>query len=316
MIVSNRTFLEAMFVDAAPGTHTVVCSFRGDPYGGERSKWAGRPWAPGQRLPSWFDDGNTYTTISTFEADPETGERRRRKCSFHSLMAVMVDDIGTKVEARRLLLQPSALIETSPSNYQGYLFLKQDVDTRDRELCELLISRMVATGLTSSGADPGMKGVTRYGRLPIGVNAKAKYVVRLAKPFDVRCTHFDPLRRYSVREIADAWRLDLSRPTFDRPSVPVSDEQIARAQESFAALIELLSMLGMYLGKSRGGPWHDIVCPWVEEHTDHAVSGTAIAEPADANAFAGGFRCHHSHGDDLHMAHVKRFVRELEVVAR
>lgn len=338
MKIENLTFLEAMFADAAPGTHTIVCSFEGDPYAGERFKWAGRPWAPGRTLERmartgetdretgeirWrefpFDSGNTYVTVSSFDPDPESGKRRRRKESFSALHAVMVDDIGTKVDRARLLLQPSALIETSPANFQAYLFLRQDNDTRDRELCELLIDRMIGSGLTATGADPGMKGVTRYGRLPVGVNAKQKYVAKLGKPFAVRCEHFDPLRRYSIREIAQAWRLDLTKPAPIRPHVELTAEQIERAQQSFDALIEVFSALGMYLGKSRSGPWHDIVCPWVHEHTDRSQSGTALAEPTEANNFAGGFRCHHSHGELLHMRDVRRFMRclreQLQVTA-
>src|ERR1022692_3756096 len=116
-LASNSVFLEATFADAMPGTHTIVCSLRGDPYKADRGGWAGRPWAPGQKLPQWFDRGNTYLTVSAFEPDPQTGEIRRRKALFDSLHAVMIDDIGTKVHQGKLLLAPSAIIETSPRNF-------------------------------------------------------------------------------------------------------------------------------------------------------------------------------------------------------
>jgi hypothetical protein len=207
--VSNSVFLESLFAEAMPGTYTIVCSFRGDPYKADRSAWAGRPWSPAQNLPTWFDAGNTYLTVSTFDPDEATGECRRRKAQFNGFHAAMIDDLGTKVPHGKLLLPPSAIIETSPDNFQAYLFVAQDRDASDRPKCERLIERMVAAGLTADGKDPGMKGVTRYGRLPVGINAKAKYVAQLGRPFQTRCTEFEPQRRYTVAQIAAAWRLDL-----------------------------------------------------------------------------------------------------------
>src|SRR5271163_4562764 len=114
--ITNERFLESLFVDAAPGTYTIVASFPGDPYKSGRSAWFGRPWMPGQRLPHGFAHGNAYLTVSSFIPDPETGECRRRKDQFHSQLAVMVDDVGTKVHRDKVLLPASAVIETSPGN--------------------------------------------------------------------------------------------------------------------------------------------------------------------------------------------------------
>lgn len=303
--ITNETFLEAMFEDAAPGTHTVVCSFSGDPLSEDRFKWAGRPWRPGERLPRGFAlERNTYLTVSSFEPDPATGERRRRKACFHAMHAVMVDDLGTKVANAMLRLPPSALLETSPDNYQAFLFLVQDEAARNRALCARLIDRMIAGGLTADGADPGMRGVTRYGRLPEGVNAKAKYVERLGRPFPVCCVEFDPSRRYRVAEIAAAWRLDLSAPPARTPR-PVPPEYLAGAPVRFAALLALLEALGLYKGRGAGA-WHEITCPWLAEHSDRADSGTAIAEPSEANAWRGGFHCHHGHCEGRHLRDLAR----------
>jgi hypothetical protein len=310
--ISNTAFLEALFADALPGTYTVVCSFAGDPYKVDRPEWAGRPWSPGQRLAPRFDGGNTYTTVSMFEPDPQSGEMRRRKALFTALHAVMIDDIGTKVGRAKLLLAPSAMIETSPQNFQAYLFVRQDEHARDRGMCERLIERMVAAGLTADGKDPGMKGVTRYGRLPVGVNGKAKYVQALGRPFQTRCTTFEPQRRYSITEIADAWRLDLTAPKPAYTNVVSITPALARkAGEQFGALLETLQLMQMYRGKIGAGPWHAITCPWIDSHTDRAETGSAIAEPSADNNFAGGYRCFHGHCDQRSMRDVRRWLREL-----
>jgi hypothetical protein len=313
--VTNEVFLETMFEDAAPGTYTIVASFCGDPYKAGRGAWAGRSWAPGERLPRGFGSGNAYVTLSSFEPDPMTGEQRRRKSQFRAEHAVMIDDIGTKVRHEKLLLPPSSLIETSPGNLQAYLFVVQDEAAMNRDVCERLIKAMIASGLTADGSDPGMNGVTRYGRLPAGINSKAKYVAKLGRPFDVRCLEFEPARRYTIAEIAAAWRLDLTaKPdAFSGRSsaAPISADQVARAEQQFLALIELFEQLGMYRGRIGRGPWHGVTCPWIDSHTDRADSGAAISDPSSENNYAGGFRCHHGHCGAWHMSDVRRWVRRL-----
>jgi hypothetical protein len=305
----NRTFLEAMFCDALPGTHTVVCSFVGDPYKVKRGAWYGRPWAPGDALPWGFDWGNTYLTVSTFEPDPDTGECRRRKALFVALHAVMVDDVGygmgSKVDRAKLALAPSALIETSPANYQAYYFLQQDTETRDRSLCERTVDAMVAAGLTKDGSDPGMKGVTRYGRLPVGVNGKAKYVKALGKPFPVRLEAFEPDRRYTLAAIREAWKLELApKQRFETRAADLANvdpQLIEAATKGFDALLKLFKEAGKYLSpEGHAGPWHQVTCPWIDSHTDRADTGAAIAAPGPDNYYVGGFKCWHGHcnGED------------------
>jgi hypothetical protein len=166
---------------------------------------------------------------------------------------------------------------------------------------------MVAAGLTADGKDPGMKGVTRYGRLPAGINGKAKYVARLSRPFQVRCALFDPMRRYSIAQIAAAWRLELSAP---KPAytnvISITPALLKRASERFSALIDTFQMMGMYHGQR--GQWHDITCPWIHEHTDRADSGSAIVEPSADNNYAGGFQCHHGHCEHRTMRDIRRWL--------
>jgi hypothetical protein len=314
--VKNEVFLEAMFEDTQPGTHTIVCSFPGNPYTVDRPSWAGRSWMPRMKLPGRFERENSYLTVSAFEPDAESGGRYRRKANFAALFGVMVDDIGTKVQATKLMLPPSALIETSPKNYQAYYFIVQDATARDRPVCERLIERMIAAGLTADGADPGMRGVTRYGRLPGGVNAKPKYIAQLGRPFAVRCETFEPMRRYAIAEIAAAWRLDLSPPAAQRINVvSITPALLERAGFRFEAMLEVFRMMKMYLG--RRGTWHDVVCPWIHTHTDRCTSGTALAEPSADNNYAAGFVCHHGHcnGSDQKprktMSHVRAWLRQL-----
>lgn len=313
--VSNREFLEAVFAGAFPNTYTIIASFEGDPYKVGREAWAGEPWVSGQQLKAFgydWNSGNTYLTVSLFKPDPQTGACRRRKELFDSLRAVMIDDVNTKVDRRKALLQPSAIIETSPRNFQYFLFIKQDKDSRDRSKCEQLIDAMIRAGLTADNSDPGMRAVTRYGRLPVGVNTKAKYVQALGHPFEVRCKLFCPERRYSIKQIAAAFKLDLRQSAASRQrkasATPLTRAQTAGMEKQFAALVEALQVLGLYKRRTGKGPWHEITCPWVYRHTSEVDSGTAISEPTAENQFRGGFRCHHGHCADARIHHVRNFL--------
>lgn len=297
MSVTATRFLTEMFGEIAPGHHAVICAFECDPYEAGPREWCGMGWWPGRKIPRHFGRQNAYLTVSSFRPADDRIPHRRRKELFVALHGVMIDDIGnaanSKVSPDRANRLPlSALIETSPGNHQGWLFIQQDSDSRDLARAQRLIERMIAAGLTADGADPGMKGVTRYGRLPIGVNNKAKYVAALGAPFPVRCCGFNPERRYTIRAIAEAFGLDMT-PEPVQQRRPSTEAEVAQSFQQFAALIELLKAEGMYRGQR--GPWHEITCPWEEHHTSLTATGTALAEPSEANNWAGGFRCHHGH---------------------
>lgn len=295
--ITNKVFLEAAFAEMLPGTHTIICGFQGDPNTKNREQsrrnWCGRPWRCGDPVPRWFDDSNAYFTVSEFEPDPQTGELRRRKSEFVRKHVVMFDDIGTKVAAEKILLRPSALLETSPGNYQASYFLTDDTDSRERATCERLVNRLIAAGLAINSKDPGMTGVTRYARLPVGTNQKQVYIERLGHPFKTRLTQFEPERRYSIREIAAAYALDLTPERPRAPVVPISAALAKSATDRFEALLEVFRLQGMYQGQH--GAWHEVTCPWIESHSERADTGAALSEPSETNGWAGGFVCHHGH---------------------
>ena len=320
--ITNGEFLEAMFADLPDGAAAMVCGFAGDPKPAEpteddRKRWFALPWMFGQPVPWRCKSGsNNYCAVSSFHPlrDGEhAGEYRRRKEAFARLHAVMLDDLGdgpgAKVSMRHADKLPvSALVETSPRNYQAWLFLEADADTDDRDLAERLIDRMIADGLAAN-TDPGMSGVTRYGRLPVGVNGKAKYL-QDGKPFPVRLARWNPEFRYTVREVAQAFGLNLTATRNTPAAVPRPDDaELARRCDGFAALLELVAHAGLYqaaLGEGR----HAITCPWFQEHTGQDKSGTALIEPSAANKWRGVFRCHHGHGEKLYIGDVLEYLRD------
>lgn len=317
--ITNVEFLEAMFADLPDDAAAMVCGFAGDPKpakpnADERKRWFARPWSFGEPLRRCGPASNNYCAVSSFYPDPELGEYRRRKANFARLHAVMLDDLGDGPGAKLPMrhadrLPVSALVETSPRNFQAWLFLEPSPDTDSRELAERLIDRMIAEGLAAD-TDPGMSGVTRYGRLPVGVNGKAKYLDQ-GRPFNVRQARWCPDHRYTVAEVAQAFGLDLTAPPrTQRPAPTLAGADASRLNGGFAALLELLTRAGLYqaaLGEGR----HAITCPWAHQHTAGDTSGTAIIEPSEQNRWRGVFRCHHGHGKALYIEDVLRFLREL-----
>ena len=311
--VSNLEFLEDLFADIPDDAAATLCGFTGDPNdetGDRRWKWSALPWYHGKALPGNVGPNvNGYVAVSSF-ARNEAGEYRRRKDQFRRLHAVMIDDVGTKVAASRLCLPPSARIETSPGNFQDYLFVAPTPAADDAAIAARLLEQLVAQGLTTDGKDPGMKGVTRVGRLPVGVNGKSKYVRALGAPFRTRTVEWSPDRRYTVEQIAAAYALDLTPPK-PRIHKPLPAGAVKTRLTQFDALMRILADAGLYLS-SRASGWHDIVCPWAGEHTDGSITGSAIHEPADTNGWAGGFKCHHGHCERRSIRNVYDFAREFQ----
>jgi hypothetical protein len=315
--ISNQQFLNAMFQDIPKDAAAITCRFEGDPNddeGDRKYKWVGRAWRPGKGTFHLRGGTNNYLVISSFLPDPESGKFRRRKAQFAQMHGLMVDDIGTKVKKSRLRLPLSAIVETSPGNFQGWYFLSKSAGSCNFATADATLAAMVANGLTADGSDPGMKGVTRYGRLPVGINAKAKYVKQLGQPFACRVTAWNPERRYSIEEIAKAYHLDITAATRSGTYMRTAPMKLPRGEalrraNDFEALLKTLSDAGLYV--SSRGPWHEIICPWLDEHTDQKANGTALYVPATGNAWLGGFKCHHGHCERRTVGDVYKFIHVL-----
>jgi hypothetical protein len=288
--VSNRDFLAQAFHHCGPDEAPWVTGFPGDPGSVEPARWAGRSALP---LPSFIrDDHNNYVVVSVFRARPD-GRVRRRKDQFAAMSVIMVDDV-----------------ETSPGNFQAWYFLTEP--ERDRPRAEALIKGMIASGLTADGADPGMNGVTRYGRLPVGINGKSKYHDAHGKPFVQRVAHWNPATRYRLDDIAQAYGVDMSAPVLKaRRRGAASNSQI-RTQGANDGFVQILASADLYVAELNGIEGaHLIVCPWVHEHTDQDTTGTVYFEPSEENFMRGGFKCHHGHCQGRTIADLNHFVVRL-----
>lgn len=303
--LSNNEFLAYAFSSLRTDEKFWVTGFPGDPYSVEHWCWGGVGAPPG--LPNCIQPAhNNYVAISSFKRG-EDGLFHRRKANFSRLHMVMVDDVGTKVPFDRLALSPSARVETSPGNFQDWYFLTEPVE--DAVMADRLIKGMIESGLTADASDPGMRGVTRYGRLPVGINGKVKYVEKLGHPFEQTVTVWEPLTRYSVDEIAKAYDVDLTVRVHRRPVVMSQSHHDASEMDGF---IHILGQAGLYIDTlvgMTGG--HRIICPWYYLHTDEDTSGTVYFSPGEENNWKGGFKCHHGHCQSRSIVDLAYFVGRL-----
>jgi hypothetical protein len=283
--ISNKEFIEGIFHDLPDNAKVLGCAFDAPPDQSGHGVWFTRELTDKVLLrTAAFIRGqhNTFYTVSSFYPDAE-GKFRRRKVQVAATHVLTLDDIGSgpsaKIPWSEIKLPPSFIIETSPDNAQvGYIF---STSLTDGDLFNRLVNAMIFQGLHAE-ADPGMVGLTRLVRLPVGLNNKTKY----DPPHSHVCWHWEPELQYVVDDIVQAYDLVLDPPKPKqqfRPGVKLTADD--------DPWLQVLSDLGLILtGEVRsGGDFQmvDILCPFHEEHPDRMYEGTIYVVGTH------GFKCQH-----------------------
>jgi len=270
----------------------MCCQFRGDPNSDIYGKWRARV----VKDTSLIDEkANVYLCVSAMKKN-DRGEFRRRKENFVGGLVLMIDDIGDGKGSKFDLsildsLQPTALIETSPRNFQATYFF--DSLITDMELFDALIRSFIERKFL--GSDTGQAGVNRVFRPPIGINGKPKYI-KDGKAWHVNLSNWEPALRYSVEEIAEAFNLTLTKANRLAKDPAILKGNKAGRIHAFISVRSSLRSAGMIKREEADySGWIQIECPWTDSHSDRADTGAAIRVPAPENEWYGGFRCHHGH---------------------
>jgi hypothetical protein len=292
-MTTNQQFLEAIFGGEYGQVH-VTC-FYDDPNNipKHRSRicWIGDRYKNSVIL----DGTNQYFTISLFK-DDEEGKPRRRKVDFIATHCIVLDDVKEKLslEQAKKLPKPTWILETSKGSEQwGYILERP---CKDRGRVENLLDGLVANGLAPNGKDPGMKGVTRYVRLPEGINNKSNKLID-GEPYDCTMVEWHPERKCTLSDLAKPFYVNLDKQRreskIEGASI-VADHPLLQHPEALTIKTQLSP--GRY----------EVQCPWMEEHTGGVDNGAAIFTNGDGSL---GFKCHHGHceertGKDL-MGHME-----------
>lgn len=297
-------FLAALAEGLPEDERMILCGFPGAPDMVGAGAWRPRPWAPGRDVPL-EDNSNAYVTVSSFLRSGD-GSFRRRSESFAAGRALMVDDVGTKVPIGVVSGVPAtAIVETSPGNFQHWYFLRRAEE--DQARFDALIRAFISGKLL--GADPGMAGVTRVGRVPGYRNNKPQHCGEDRRGFRVRLVALDAERRWSIDDLVEAFELKLNGRR--EPREKLVTEAALERNRAFTPVYRFLADAGQL---KRAGPdpsgWTEMSCPWRDAHSGGADTGAAIREPAAENDYYGAFRCHHGHCADRGWAELTEWVGE------
>ena len=295
LAVSNEHFLGAIFGAELPNVH-VTC-FREDPLN-IPSESRARAWGGGLYSELCLEiDTNQYFTISVFARDGE-GRARRKKSLLRSTYCFVLDDVGEKLPLEQVakLPCPSWILVTSEGSEQwGYIL---DRPCSEAAMIDNLNDGLIGSDLVPSGKDPGQRGVTRYVRLPEGVNTKRSKMVNGA-PFRCYLKSWKPLARTSLEQLAGPFDIDLTAP---------------RVRSHPGSLIEdkdhpLFALTALSLKKAREKGVFDVTCPWVVEHTGQADDGAAVFL---LEGGALGFKCHHGSCESRNGSSLMQWIYDID----
>lgn len=271
---TNEEFLQAVFRDDAPNVHVTDFSYDPSAIPSDRhlAAWAGDRF----NQYNFGKKTNQYFTISIFKSD-ETGKARRRKALFRHTSVIVLDDVKEKLPLEQVqrLPTPSYILETSKGSEQwGYILTEP---CSNRNMVENLLDGLIDHGLAPNGKDPGMKGVTRYVRLPEGWNLK-----KSKGEFKCHMMQWTPFYRYDIHELAKPFNVDLYRER--------RESRVDGAAEIDHPVKDLV-----HIKEVRSAGRFDITCPWLSEHTKQEDSGSAVFTNGDGSI---GFKCHHGSCQD------------------
>lgn len=235
---------------------------------------------------------NQYYCVSQFELFE--GRQVRRKAQFKAMYIVVADDVREKlpIELVEKLPTPTYKLLTSQNSEQWGWVLTEPIS--DRSIAENLLDGLVKRGLAPDGKDPGMKGVTRYVRLPDGYNSKSNRLIN-GNPFECEMVEFNYLQAVDYQDIASPFDIDVHAVRRDSRVVGATSIKDHPIFEHLTITSEV----------SPGRV--NITCPWVNEHTNERNDGSAVFTNEDGSI---GFKCHHGHCEDRTARHVMDKIEE------
>jgi hypothetical protein len=229
----------------------------------------GRVYVP-ERPSRWReDDGAWYGNTGSFIEERLERRWSASRDNIEHVLVMMLDDIGTKVEAPPLA--PTWIMETSPGNYQyGYAF-EFDAQPTKAEFAAAM-KAIAAAGYTDEGA---LNAVRNF-RLPGSVNLKPG-----RDGFRSRLVEWHRDREFTLAGICAALGVTPGEVSAEVYTVIVDDG------ESDDVLC-WVSEQGMLLERPNSAGWAGVVCPNADEHSNDDPEGRYF--PATR-----AYKCLHAH---------------------
>ena len=226
---------------------------------------------------------------------------RNRKDLFDRLHVVVLDDIGTKVNAEDLPedLEPTYIIETSEGNFQYGYVLKDPIE--ELAQAELLIQLVYESGYS----DGGGKMPNKLVRLPAGINGKQGE----KGDFKCRLTLWEPDNLWTPDELLEVLDLGVTWKEVEADAEKVAKERAVKSAgatpwastKSYCpdlsgvtdAVLEYFYSKNMVVNETDA--WIDIKCPWHSLHTSggNTAGYSALGRGGMEHHASRGFHCFH-----------------------
>ena len=305
--LTNAEFVAAIFRDVPEGASVAVCTKSGDPTAGG---WTAQR---AERVVEGLSKGNNnYVACSSIYSGAD-GSFKATKSQAAVCHYLLLDDLNQEALGKLSAIKLSWLTATSPNNYQGGIAFFKPLE--DKDWAERILRAIIEKGLSDPGAT---SAATRWGRLPNGINGKAKYASEAGAPFECRLIEWNPDARYTPDQVVAL--LDLTLPPAGKPKALLKSRAVSHPDEVLTLkanenpVITALRQRDLYKKQIEQGK-HEVTCPRVYEHTGAVDNGTVYFEPDESHAL-GGFRCQHSHGDTYRIRQVLQDLGVTEAAAR
>jgi hypothetical protein len=261
--------------DIAP----VFCVLAGDPR-------AAKGWPPynyGELLHALQQshaNERSYYISTALVTHCGLGEVHNRKEDAQALLAVFLDDVGSKADHNAL--EPTFVLETSPGNFQYWYVFRLPIEN------VALADRLVRTIYAQEAlTDPHGKLLTKFGRLPCGWNGKVIDGKVVDAP--VRISGWSG-RLFDMEELLQAWNLELA-PSRSAPKAVAPYQGAAEEDPLVRAMYECGYAGSNRLESYQGGYKLRLdECVWAHDHMTGGPDGAVLFLDGD------GFRYHCAHG--------------------
>jgi hypothetical protein len=219
---------------------------------------------------------------------------RASNAAFVAQHFLMLDDIGDPEKSELTLddacvKKATYLLETSEDNYQVGFKLKTPLDATQ---CAQLRAACIEAGL----ADKGSLGSSqRWCRVPGSVNVKPG-----RGNWRARLRAWHPGRAFTFEQLCVLLDLTIDeRIEGPNASTGVLPDDIEKYNDAHFRWMRSLprGAPGSLIGGRSAQGFFDILCPWVDDHSDGDTSGTGYRPGFGDNPPS--FKCHHSHGVDI-----------------
>jgi hypothetical protein len=179
--------------------NSLICSKPGNP---EEGGWKAHPASDVSKR--CLDSNNNFFNCSSFRV-VEDGTVNAKKENFSACHALVLDDVGTKIAAEELAdFDFSWKLETSPGNFQYGLLFNEPVTDGNK------VTSILDAFINKDWCDAGATGpMSRWMRLPVGINGKPKYKDDDGAPFGCQLKEWHPEKHYSPEQMVEEFQLEL-----------------------------------------------------------------------------------------------------------